>query len=842
MSLQAACRGLRTETTWAAAARLLALASMVARRLGPTEVSAAAAAEWDDWLPAGAWPAVGLPPGLDLQDPGLLGRAYMAWHLPEITGAAAAAREGGAKLDGQALLHATQLFSEPYMAGFLARFAGGATVVDPACGAGELLLAALDAGANHLAGCDLDPQAVALASTALRLRERELVGVIVLDLRFDDGLAAFSGQTFDAVLANPPYLGRKHMSRELARRLGQDFPAAQGDLFAAFLLRALALARPGGTLGFVTMKAWLYQDSFAALRGRYLREATLLAFADLGAEAFDPALALHDGVSVALTCWRLAAPAADHEVQAVKAVAVPGPAAKAARLADPDRWLAFRQADLLEMPGAPFCYDLPAGLRALLARGGDLVGCVKQGLATTENQRFLRFAWEVPPSNRWVPCARGGMYRKWAGLDYELVDWEADGARIKALIPRKYPYLGGWRWVAKNADWYFQPGLTYGYMAYGALGARELDGAVFEVASIGVFPQARDLDRATVFAALNCRTASWMLRALSQKHMFQAGMAERLPLPRFDAAAHADVVELVAWCVAAKRRLLRADPREGACDPTVWDQPVEVALARAQHEAAWLHAAEGALEALVCDGYGLDAEARRHLVAETGVPAGWLPLAGPVDPPPGVPAAVLRHLTNLPGLYPPGEGKPMPAETPIEARALALGVHPLALVHEPPGAAEREAWIEDGRMVKVLQAIGDSVWVLGEDRPDREWLETRFFAYHTLRFKRRPIVWHLASKPSRRGRAPAFGCLVNAHALARLGLAELAALVPAADEETRAFADALRRCAWDPDLDDGVRVNIAPLQQAGLLARPVLPAADVAKAIAQRAAWRADGL
>jgi hypothetical protein len=45
---------------------------------------------------------------------------------------------------------------------------------------------------------------------------------------------------------------------------------------------------------------------------------------------------------------------------------------------------------------------------------------------------------------------------------------------------------------------------------------------------------------------------------------------------------------------------------------------------------------------------------------------------------------------------------------------------------------------------------------------------------------------------------------------------------------------------YAPDLNDGVRVNIAPLQKAGILARDVLAPKDVEKAIADRAEWRAD--
>jgi hypothetical protein len=45
---------------------------------------------------------------------------------------------------------------------------------------------------------------------------------------------------------------------------------------------------------------------------------------------------------------------------------------------------------------------------------------------------------------------------------------------------------------------------------------------------------------------------------------------------------------------------------------------------------------------------------------------------------------------------------------------------------------------------------------------------------------------------------------------------------------------------YAPDINDGVRVNIAPLQKAGVLAADVLAGKDLDKAIADRAEWRAD--
>ncbi len=57
----------------------------------------------------------------------------------------------------------------------------------------------------------------------------------------------------------------------------------------------------------------------------------------------------------------------------------------------------------------------------------------------------------------------------------------------------------------------------------------------------------------------------------------------------------------------------------------------------------------------------------------------------------------------------------------------------------------------------------------------------------------------------------------------------------------RSHDDLLRQeQAWLVDLNDGVRVNIAPVQRAGLLLSDVLKAADTKKAIADRARWRSD--
>ncbi len=84
------------------------------------------------------------------------------------------------------------------------------------------------------------------------------------------------------------------------------------------------------------------------------------------------------------------------------------------------------------------------------------------------------------------------------------------------------------------------------------------------------------------------------------------------------------------------------------------------------------------------------------------------------------------------------------------------------------------------------------------------------------------------------------------------GLGELAntsRTLPACDEDKFSVSrsepesqEALlqQESRYFPDINDGVRVNIAPLQKAGLFAADVINKKDVDKAIADRAQWRAD--
>lgn len=120
------------------------------------------------------------------------------------------------------------------------------------------------------------------------------------------------------------------------------------------------------------------------------------------------------------------------------------------------------------------------------------------------------------------------------------------------------------------------------------------------------------LDNILTVVALNSRTFSHMLRAVSPNMAFEVDTVMRGPVPSDNIAVDIDAL------VRAKARLTATDPTERAF----------TAVADLSTTLAWcseLHTLEGQAEGAVMAAYGLDADdIAREPLADTGTPAGWL--------------------------------------------------------------------------------------------------------------------------------------------------------------------------------------------------------------------------
>jgi predicted RNA methylase len=151
----------------------------------------------------------------------------------------------------------------------LAHASQDATVLDPFCGGGALLVAAarwlwaqrgdatsdarLATARRQLRGWEIDPAAAAVARAALQAAAGAPPGALDDLIEVRDALAPDAHAAVDVVLTNPPWVGADAMAHDPARRrdLARRFRSARGnwDLFVPSLDAALGWLKPSGVLG-----------------------------------------------------------------------------------------------------------------------------------------------------------------------------------------------------------------------------------------------------------------------------------------------------------------------------------------------------------------------------------------------------------------------------------------------------------------------------------------------------------------------------------------------------------------------------------------------------------------
>lgn len=122
-----------------------------------------------------------------------------------------------------------------------------------------------------------------------------------------------------------------------------------------------------------------------------------------------------------------------------------------------------------QVPGAPFAYWVSEGVRGLFKELPPFEGdgrTVKQGLATADDFRFVRLAWEAGERKinikRWWTFAKGGAYSPYYADVHLLVNWEIGGAEIKNNLNERWQVRSN-VWMLKDTEnsFFFRPGLTW---------------------------------------------------------------------------------------------------------------------------------------------------------------------------------------------------------------------------------------------------------------------------------------------------------------------------------------------------------------------------------------------
>lgn len=169
-------------------------------------------------------------------------------------------------------------------------------ILDPACGDGELLLAASEAARARniavatLTGYDTDSKAVRKARHRLRNRSNvNLYCADFLEMTADNRRTSLFKNNdidrleFDLVISNPPYVRTQTLGTHITRALGRRFGlTGRIDLYQAFTVAMIDALRPHGAMGLLCSNKFLTNQTGISMRKLLRRELMLKEIIDLG--------------------------------------------------------------------------------------------------------------------------------------------------------------------------------------------------------------------------------------------------------------------------------------------------------------------------------------------------------------------------------------------------------------------------------------------------------------------------------------------------------------------------------------------------------------------------------
>ncbi|MRT07324.1 BREX-1 system adenine-specific DNA-methyltransferase PglX [Pantoea agglomerans] len=329
-------------------------------------------------------------------------------------------------------------------------------------------------------------------------------------------------QHYDAVVANPPYMGGKGMNGELKEFAKKQFPDSKSDLFAIFMQHAFSLLKENGFNAQVNMQSWMFLSSYEALRGWLLDNKNFITMAHLGARGFGQI----SGEVVQTTAWVINNLRTD-SYQPVFFRLIEGNEEQKqnALLARENRFDNTEQNDFKKIPGAPIAYWISDSERNAFSDNKPLVNHAysSNGIQTGNNDLFVRLWSEISQSKinkKWLPYIKGGSYRKWYGnLEY-VVNWCNNGDEIKKLKNS----------CTRGEAYYLQEGISWSDITSGKLSSRYTPrGCLFDASGPTAFFNTK-VELLSTLALLNTNITNEWSKILNPTLHFQSGDFRKLPL------------------------------------------------------------------------------------------------------------------------------------------------------------------------------------------------------------------------------------------------------------------------------------------------------------------------
>ena len=353
-------------------------------------------------------------------------------------------------------------------------------------------------------------------------------------------------QKYDVVVTNPPYMGGRNMNDKLNSFVKENYTEYKSDFFSAFVIHSSEMTKKNGFCGFFTPYVWMFIQSYEQMRKYLYNYATIETLIQFEYSAFEEAtvpvctfIFRNHRVEKKGKYLRLVDFRGGMEVQRLKTLEA---------IINHKCGFYYEQStdDFSKIPGSPVAYWVSNNFMKMFDKGIRLgeIADSKQGMATADNNRFLREWYEIEYRSiyfhaknlqdakscgyKWFPYNKGGEFRRWYGNNDYVVDWENDGYEIKHFVDGK----GKLRSRPQNLTYMCKSSVSWSDITSETNAFRyKPEGHFFDITGMSFFSEK---DKLYLLALCNTKVVAKILEIIAPTMHCQCGDVANIPVIKND--------------------------------------------------------------------------------------------------------------------------------------------------------------------------------------------------------------------------------------------------------------------------------------------------------------------
>ena len=369
-------------------------------------------------------------------------------------------------------------------------------------------------------------------------------------------------QKYDTVVTNPPYMGSSGMSAKLLDFVKKNYPDSKSDMSTVCMEKTISMCKQNGYMAMINIPVWMFLTSYEKLRDTILQNNSITSMVHPGRGIFGSDFGT---IAFAISKRKVYGYKGCYRRLFSKQGEVESPEVREQRFLECRGKFEADQENYFKIPGHPISYWVSTDLLTAFIKGKKLgeMADSKQGLATADNNRFLRLWYEVDIDKvtfsceneeesssglyKWYPYNKGGEFRKWYGNNDYVVNWEYNGREIRNFTDDK----GKLRSRPQNTQFYFRESFSWSLVTSSVAAFRYKPmGHIFDIAGMSCFSQTNLL---YLLALCNTKVVMKILEIIAPTINYQCGDIANIPIIVTDKECKQNIEKKVESCINISR-------------------------------------------------------------------------------------------------------------------------------------------------------------------------------------------------------------------------------------------------------------------------------------------------